>query len=57
MYKPLRGFQQSVPNLVVGVQICRLDHYTSDCVGNVHNKFKGCTIDVQAATVFLTIIT
>ena len=57
MYKPLRGFQQSVPNLVVGVQICRLDHYTSDCVGNVHNKFKGCTIDVQAASVFLTIIT
>ena len=57
MYKPLRGYKQSVPNLIVGVQTCRLDHYTSNCVGNVHNKFQGCTVDVQAATVFLTIST
>ena len=57
MYKPLRGFKQSVPNLIVGVQTCRLDHYTSNCVGNVHNKFQGGTVDVQAATVFLTIST
>ena len=52
MYGPLRGFYQSLPNLVVGVQTCRLDHYTSDCVGNVHNKFQGCTVDVRATTGF-----
>ena len=57
MYRPLRGFQQSVPNLVVGVQTCCLDHYTSFGVGNVHDKFQDCTVDVQAATEFLTIRT
>ena len=57
MYRPLRGFQQSVPNLVVGVQTCCLDHYTSCVVGNVHDKFQDCTVDVQAATGFLTIST
>ena len=46
------NFLQSVPNLVVGVQpFCR-DHYTSYEVGNVHDKFQGCTVDVQVATVF-----
>ena len=57
MYRPLRGFQQSVPNLVVGVQTCCLDHYPSCGVGNVHDKFQDCTVDVQAATEFLTICT
>ena len=57
MYSPLRCFQQSVPNLVVGVQTCCLYHYTSCSVGNAHDKFQGCTVHVQAATVFLTIST
>ena len=57
MDRLLRCFQQSLPNLVVYVQTCRLDHYTSCSVGNVHNKFQGCTIDVQVATGFLTIST
>ena len=57
MYMPLRCFQQSVPNLVVGVQTFHLDYYTSCGVNNVHKKFQGCTVDVQAATVFLTIST
>ena len=57
MYRPLRGFYQSVPNLVVGVQTYFLDHYPSYSVGNVHAKFKCCTVDVQAATGFLTIST
>ena len=57
MYRPLRGFQQSVPNLVVGVQTCWLDHYTSCGVGNVHAKFQDCTADVQAAMGFITIST
>ena len=57
MYRPLRCIQQSVPNLVVGVQTCRLDHYTSCGEGIVPDKFQGCTVDVQAATVFLTIST
>ena len=48
-------FSQSV-NLVVGVQTFHLDYYTSCGVNNVHKKFQGC-IDVQAATVFLTIST
>ena len=52
MYRPLRGFQQSVPNLVVGVQTCCLDHYTSCGVGKVQDKIQGCTVDVQAATGF-----
>ena len=57
MYSPLQGFQHSVPNPVVGVQTFRFDHYTSWSVGNVHDKFQCCTVDVQAATVFLTIST
>ena len=57
MYRLLRWFLQSVPKLVVGVQTCRLDHYTSDCVGNVHNKFPRFTVDVQVAMGFLTIST
>ena len=57
MYRPLRCIQQSVPNLVVGVQTCRLDHYSSCGEGIVHDKFQGCTVDVQAATVFSTIST
>ena len=55
MYRLLRGFKQSVPFLVIDVQTCCLDHYTSCSVGNVHNKFQGCTVDVQVATGFLTI--
>ena len=57
MYRPLWSFQQSVPNLVVGVQTCRLDHYTSYSVGNVHDKVWSCTVDVQVATEFLRIST
>ena len=57
MYRPLRSFKQSVPNLVVGVQTCCLDSYTSCGVGNVYDKFQGCTVDVQAATGLLTIST
>ena len=57
MYRTLLGFLQSVLYLVVGVQTCRFDHYTSCSVGNVHDKFQGCTVDVQAATEFSTIST
>ena len=57
MYRPLRGFQQSVPNVVLCVQTCRSHHYTSCIVGNVHDKFQGCTVDVHAAMEFLTIST
>ena len=57
MYRPLRCFQQSVPNLVVGVQTFRFDHYTSWSMGNVHDKFQCCTVNVQAATLFLIIST
>ena len=57
MYRPLRCIQQSVPNLVVGVQTCRFDHYTSCGEGIVHDKFKRCTVDVQTATGYLTIST
>ena len=57
IYMPLRGFKQSVPYLVVFVQTCRLDHCTSCSVGNVHDKFQDCTVDVQAATGLLTIST
>ena len=57
MYKPLRSFYQSLPNLVVCVQNFRLEHYTSCGVGNVYDKFQGCTVDVQAATELLTIST
>ena len=34
-----------------------MDHYTLYGVGNVHKKFQGCTVDVQAAREFLTIST
>ena len=57
MYRPLHGFYQSVPNLVVSAQTCRLDHYTSCGEGNVHDKFQGSAVDVQAATGFLIIST
>ena len=57
MYRPLLGFKQSVPNLVVGVQTCLLDHETVNDVGNVYDKFQGCTLDVQAAKRLLTIST
>ena len=52
MYRMLLSFKQSVPNLVVGVQTCLFDHDTVYDVGNVHDKFQGCTVDVQAATEF-----
>ena len=52
MYRPLLGFKQSVPNLVVVVQTCHFDHDTVYDVGNVHVKFQGCTVDVQAAMGF-----
>ena len=57
MYRPPRCIQQSVPNLVVDVQARRLDNYTLCIVGNVQDKFHGCTVDVQAATAFITIST
>ena len=57
MYRPVLCFQQSVPNLVVGVQTCRLYHYTSCGIGNVNDKFQGCTVDVQAAMVYSTMST
>ena len=57
MYSLLQRFSQLVPNLVVGVQTYRLDHYTSYSVENVHDKFKGCTVDVQLATAIFTIST
>ena len=34
-----------------GVQCCCFDRYTSYGVGNKHDKFQVCTVDVQAATV------
>ena len=52
MYRPLLGFKQSVHNVVVVVQTCHFDHDTVYDVGNVHVKFQGCTVDVQAATEF-----
>ena len=55
MYRSL--LEQSVPFLVIDVQTCCLDHYTLNSVGNGHVKFQGCTVDVQAATGFLTIST
>ena len=57
MYRPLRGFQQSVPNLVAGVQICLFNHDTVYDVGNVQHKFQSCTVVVQDATGLLTIST
>ena len=41
-----------VPYLVLGVQICCLELYTSYGVGNMYDKFQGCTVDVQATTGF-----
>ena len=43
---------QSVPKLVVGVQTCCMVQYTSYKVGDMHDKFKGCTVDVHVATMF-----
>ena len=57
MYSLLLSFKQSVPNLVVGVQNCLFDDHTVYDVCNVHDKFQGCTVDVQADTGFLTIST
>ena len=57
MYSPLLSFKQSLPNLVVGVQTCLLDHDTVYDVGKVHDKFQGGTVDVQATTRLLTIST
>ena len=51
-WRPRTYFIELVHNLVVGVQICCLDQYTSYDVGNVQDKLKGCTVDVQIATVF-----
>ena len=57
MYSLLLSYKQSVPNLVVGVQSCLFDYHTVYDVCNVHDKFQGCTVDVQDATGFLTIST
>ena len=57
MYSPLLSFKQSLPNIVVGVQTCLLDHDTVYDVGKVHDKFQGGTVDVQDATGFLIIST
>ena len=46
------NLKKSVPYLVVGVQGCCLELYTSYDVGNMYNKFHGCTVDVQATTGF-----
>ena len=45
-------FIKSVPHLVVGVQTCCLDQYTSYNVANMHDKFQVCTVYVQVVTVF-----
>ena len=52
VWRPRTLFMELVHNLVVGVQTCCLDQYTSYKVGNMHDKFQGCTVDVQVATVF-----
>ena len=57
MYRMLLSFKQSVPNLVVGVQSCLFDHHTVYDICNEHDKFQGCTVDVQAATGFSIIST
>ena len=57
MYRPLLLFKHSVPNLVVGVQTCLFDHDTVYDVGKGHDKFHGCTVDVQDVTGLLTIST
>ena len=51
------SLKQSVSNLVVVVQTCLFEYDTVYEVGNVRHKFQGCTVDVQAATGFLTIST
>ena len=45
--------KQSVPNLVVGVQTCCLDQYTSYGAGNMYDKFQGRTVDVQDSTLIV----
>ena len=57
MYSLLLSFKQSVHNLVVGVQNGLFDDHTVYDVCNVHDKFQGCTVDVQAATGFSIINT
>ena len=52
MYRPLRGYSQTVPFLVVSVQSCRFDYHTSCSLGNVRHKFQSCTVDVQASIGF-----
>ena len=52
MYRPIQGYEQSVPKVLVGVQTCPLDHYTSSGVFNVRDKVECCTVDVQAPTGF-----
>ena len=52
VWRPRTYFIQSVPNLVVAVQTCCLDQYTSYDVGNAYDKFQDCTVDVQVVTVF-----
>ena len=51
-WRPRTYFIELVHNLFVGVQTCCLDLYTSYDVGNAHDKFQCCTVDVQVATVF-----
>ena len=51
VWRPRTYFIQSVLNIVVGVQTCCLNQYTSYDVGNVQEKIQGCTVDVQVATV------
>ena len=53
MLMPTHLIQTISTYLVVGVQTCHLDHYTSCGVANVHDKFQGSTVDVQATTWFL----
>ena len=51
--RPRTYFKQSVPYLVVTVQICCLAQYTTYDVGIMYDKFQGCTVNVQAATLHL----
>ena len=57
MFRPLLSFKQSLLYLVADVQTCCLDHYTSCGVGDVHDKFQGCSKYVQVATEFIRIST
>ena len=45
MYRPLRVYK--------GVQSYCLELYTLYNVDNMYDKFQGCTVDVQAATMIL----